>query len=147
MKTVPSARWILCLFGITLFAAIPAAAPARSTAAQPAQMIVAQNYYYAKPGKVDEVYRWRLHASDVRARLGFARGRVLRHIHKPGARNSDVPDVVWECVYPSEAARARDYAAVTANPEFQGVEKHMLTLLRRFEAGAYEVQEAPQDTH
>ena len=73
---------------------------------------------------------------------------MLRHIHKAGAAGSDaVPDVVWECVYPSEAARARDYAEITANAEFQGVEKHMMTLLRRFEAGAYDVQEAPENTH
>jgi hypothetical protein len=45
--------------------------------AAPSQPLVVQNYYYALPGKAADVYLWRLHASDVRAKLGLARGRVL----------------------------------------------------------------------
>lgn len=48
-----------------------------------------------------------------------------------------MPDVVWECEYSPELAHKRDYVAITANREFQGVERHMETLLRRFDAGTY----------
>ena len=44
------------------------------------KMMVVHNGYYAKPGQAEAVYQWRLHASDVRAQLGFPPGRVLRRI-------------------------------------------------------------------
>lgn len=79
-----------------------------------------------------------MHASDVHARLGFRRGRVLRHTgHASAGTSATMPDVVWEGGYPSEQARKRDYAAIIGNPEFQGVEQPMETLLRRFDAGLY----------
>src|SRR5271170_16851 len=58
--------------------------------------IVVQNFYYALPGKADEVYRWRMHASEVRRRLGLAVGRVLRRTPASGADADDagLPDVV-----------------------------------------------------
>jgi hypothetical protein len=104
--------------------------------------VVVQNYYYAKPGKADEVYRWRLHASDVRAKLGFARGRVLRRINTGNQTSAaqELPDVIWECEYPTIKDRERDASALSASPEFQAVQKHMGTLVRRFERGAYRVQ-------
>jgi hypothetical protein len=107
------------------------------------RVIVVQNYYYANPGQADEVYRWRLHASDVREKLGFPRGRVLR---QGGSRNetsgpNELPDVIWECEYPSIEARERDAKEVAAAPEFQAVQKHMGTLIRRFERGTYEAEE------
>lgn len=116
----------------------------RSDHRQPGAIVV-QNYYYAKAGKADEVYRWRLHASDVRAKLGFPRGRVL---HRIGAdlqavASEDLPDVIWECEYASAEARERDSRAVGANSEFQEVQKHMGTLTRRFARGRYEVEEPP----
>lgn len=119
-------------------AAGAAHAATRAVDRQPTTLI-AMNFYYAKPGKADEVYRWRLHASDVRARLGYPRGRVLRRVGK----HSGLADVIWECDYPSREVRARDYAAINAEPEFQAVERHMETLLTRFRASAFEVQATP----
>lgn len=147
MKTVAAASRFLCgtAIAVTVLTVMPAsvASPAHSGP------VMAENYYYAKPGKAAEVYRWRLHASDVRARLGFPRGRVLRYIGKaaPAGTSGDVPDVIWECEYASEQARVRDYAAITANPAFQAVEKHMETLLRRFESGTYQVQKRSNHMH
>lgn len=114
-----------------------------ATAEKPADRstaIVVQNYYYAKPGQADAVYRWRLHASDVREKLGFPRGRVLlRKATAPGS-TEELPDVIWECEYPSLEARDQDSKAVGATPEFQAVQDHMATLIRRFERGVYEVE-------
>jgi hypothetical protein len=107
-------------------------------------VIVVHNYYYAQPGREEEVFRWRLHASDVREKLGFPRGRVLRLSRgTEGMRStSEVPDVIWECEYPDIEARERDVKAVEATPEFQAVQKHMRTLYRRFKRGMYVMEES-----
>jgi hypothetical protein len=80
--------------------------------AAPSQPLVVQNYYYALPGKAADVYLWRLHASDVRAKLGLARGRVLRRVSNPKSDNvlPALPDVIWECDYSSAEAREADVA-------------------------------------
>lgn len=67
--------------------------------------IVYQNRYYAKPGKEEETYRWRVHASDVLERLGVPRGQVFR-----GA-GGDQPDVIWQLeLDPAAAERANKRA-------------------------------------
>jgi hypothetical protein len=106
--------------------------------------IVVQNFYYALPGKADEVYRWRLHASEVRARLGLAVGRVLRLTPASGtdSGDSELPDVVWECEYPNAQARAADLARLDASREFVPVEAHMQTLIRRFQRAVFAVSGA-----
>lgn len=48
-----------------------------------------------------------------------------------------MPDVVWECEYPSGQARKRDDAAISGNPAFQRVEQPVETLFRRFAAGTF----------
>lgn len=141
MRRLGVAVCVALIPAFTTMAAAPHAAPASVHRQQIA--VVAMNFYYAKPGKADEVYRWRLHASDVRAALGFPRGRVLRRLGKTG----ELADVVWECDYPSRQARARDYAAINASPEFQAVERHMETLLRRFRATSYGVAATPAAGH
>ena len=96
--------------------------------------IVVHNLYYAKPGQAEAVYQWRLHASNVRAQLGFPRGRVLRRVDdatepKPWPQ----PDVIWECDYASLAEREQDARAVESTPAFQAVMRHMRTLIDHFE--------------
>ena len=59
------------------------------------------NGIWAKSGKAKEVYRWRLHACDVREKIGLPRGRVFRR----QGDSATLPDVVWQIVYPNEAAR------------------------------------------
>lgn len=104
--------------------------------------IVVQNFYYALPGKADEVYLWRLHASEVRTRLGLAVGRVLRRapaLSGDGIGEADWPDVVWECEYPNLQARAAHLARLDASREFDAVEAHMKTLIREFRRGIFTV--------
>lgn len=104
--------------------------------------IVVQNSYYALPGKEEEVYRWRLHASDVRAKLGLLRGRILRRIAV--AENVEdslmLPDVIWECEYPSNEARLNERKRLAESAEFNEVKRHMKTLLRSFQRGIFEVR-------
>ena len=99
-----------------------------------------------RPGRAEEVFRWRLHASDVREKLGFPRGRVLRYRGSPEEMraSNELPDVIWECEYPSLDARERDTQAVIATAEFQAVQQYMRTLIRRFERGTYEVEASPK---
>src|SRR5450432_965964 len=91
----------------------------------PPDKVVVQNYYYAKPGRADEVYRWRLHASDVRVNLGFARGRVLRGIDSIDQEGDakERPDVIWECDYASMADRERESKALGTSDEFKKVQE------------------------
>jgi hypothetical protein len=104
----------------------------------PAGRIIVQNYYYALPGKVNEVYELRLHASDVRGSLGLPRGRVLRRTKTAGS-SADLPDVIWECEYPSAAAREKDVKVLGNIEEFERVERRMDTLLRKFQRAQFTV--------
>jgi hypothetical protein len=137
-----SSRLLRAVALLLLCAGAPAAPPdhAPQPSAPPAGAIVVQNYYYARSGKADEVYAWRIHASDVRVRLGLPRGRILRRV--PDARSigsaSAMADVIWECDYPSLAARAAEVARLGASAEFAAVEKHMDTLIRDFRRAVFE---------
>jgi hypothetical protein len=115
-------------------------APAQVGAAPASRVLVVQNYYYALPGKATDVYQWRLHASDVRAQLGLARGRVLRRVPDPKTDNltAALPDVIWECEYSSPEAREADVARLGKSGEFDAVEKHMETLIRDFRRVMFE---------
>jgi len=104
--------------------------------AQEVKPIVVQNIYYPKPGKEDEVYQWRLHASDVRAQLGLPYGRVLKKLSGDATYF-----VVWECDYSSLAAREADVKALDQSPEFTKVQEHMGTLIQKFERNIWEVKE------
>ena len=99
--------------------------PAR---AQQTQRFIVQNNYWALPGKAEEVFQWRIHASDVRERLGLPRGQVLRR----QGNSETLPDVIWQMEYQDEAERLADIKVADV-PEFQEVQKHMSTLTRRFE--------------
>ena len=137
---------VLCV-GAVLAAMVSAqrastAVPSRHPG-EPSTRLVVQNYYYAKPGKAEEVYQWRLHASEVRAGLGLARGRVLKRLRSPDdpIDNTDLPDVVWECEYVSPAAREADLARLDASGKFVPVEKHMEGLIRQFRRLIFEIAE------
>lgn len=114
-------------------AAPPAVAPAKPTFAvpDPPRRIVFQNRYYAKPGKAEEVYQWRLHASDVRVALGLRRGQVYR-----GA-GGDQPDAVWQLELSPEEAAAELERGNVVSAQFDPVAEHMSTLLRHFERRRY----------
>jgi hypothetical protein len=107
----------------------------------PQHRIVVQNYYYALPGKSEEVYELRLHASAVRASLGLARGRVLRRTADPTAKapSAPLPDVIWECEYASASARESDVAALGRSEEFQQIEKRMDSLLEHFQRAVFTI--------
>ena len=101
------------------------------TAPKAKSPVIEQTEYFALPGKSEEVYRWRIHACDVREKIGLPRGRVLRR-----EGNSDtLADVMWQIEYPDEAARERDLKVRAESSEFEAVRSHMNTLIRHFERG------------
>ena len=102
-----------------------------------AETIVIQNYYWAKAGKAQQVYEHRLHASEVRRKLGLPAGRVLK---RSGA-DGEGPDVIWECEYASERAREEDLRALADSGAFEAVTGKMGTLIDRFERGMYVVNQ------
>lgn len=106
------------------------AAPSAATG-EP-RRIVYQNRYYAKPGKEEETYRWRLHASDVLEELGVPRGQVFR-----GAGGGQ-PDVIWQLELDPAAADRANKRAGEVKKQFDPVMEHMATLVRFFESSRYE---------
>ena len=104
--------------------------------AQEKKAILVQNAYYPKTGKEEEVFQWRLHASDVRAKLGLLKGRVLKKISGNGG-----PYVLWVCEYPSMETREKDVALLDQSEEFKKVQEHMGTLIEKFERFVWEINE------
>jgi hypothetical protein len=97
--------------------------------------IVEQTEYFALPGKAEEVYRWRIHACDVREKIGLPRGRVLRR----EGDSDTLPDVMWQIEYSDDAARQRDLKIRAESSEFTAVRDHMNTLTRHFERGFWQL--------
>jgi hypothetical protein len=120
---------------IIIIAAVVGAAGATGDSGR---RIIEQTEYWASPGKAEEVYQWRLHACDVRERIGLPRGRVLRR----HGESSTLPDIVWQIEYPNEQARLKDLQVRDQSPEFKAVRDHMDTLIRHFERGFW-VPEGP----
>ncbi len=99
--------------------------------ANPSGRVLAQNRYWAKSGKADEVYRWRMHASDVQAEMGLRRGRVFR-----GAGGEE-PDVIWQVELTPDEVDEFSRTQKERMAVFQPVMDRMSTLLRRFESSSY----------
>jgi class 3 adenylate cyclase len=100
--------------------------------------VVVHNAYWAKPGLEEAVYLHRLHANEVRARVGLPTGRVLRRV----GGDDTLHDVVWECEYRSQAAREADVEALVASGVFEPVMERMETLIVRFERSMWQATES-----
>ena len=102
---------------------------------QPGGVTVLQVFYYAKPGKADEVLSHRQHVSDILEKLGLPRGRVMRRV----GGSDDQPDVMWECEFPNVAARDHFLEVAAASSEFVEARKYMTTLVSKAERRDWEV--------
>ena len=94
--------------------------------------IVAQNWYFAKPGNAGDVYKLRLHACDVLLRIGVAPGEVFR------GRGGSEPDALWQVEFASRDAAREARRRVAASSEFTAVQERMGKLIRRFETSLYQ---------
>jgi hypothetical protein len=101
------------------------------SAPKAARTIVEQTSYFALPGKAEDVYRVRLHASDVLEKLGLPRGHVLRR----QGNSETLPDVME---YPDEAGHQRSLKIRLESPEFRAVRDEMKTLISHADLGIWE---------
>ena len=101
-------------------------------------MIVERTHYYAKPGRAVDVLATRRRASEIRVRLGLARGVILVAAGHEGAG----PDVAWEGAFESPEAHTRDLEVRAASEEFAAVRAEMGSLLVRFERHLWSRDEA-----
>jgi hypothetical protein len=99
-------------------------------AAARSERVVVQNRYYAKAGKAEEVYQWRVHACDVLVQLGLNPGHVFR------GTGGVEPDAVWQVELDPENV-ARETQIERDSPAFQEVMEHMGKLIRRFERSRF----------
>ena len=96
-------------------------------------MIISYNFYYARPGNAAAVLRQRILASDVRARLGLPRGRIISKVEG----DDDFPDVIWRLEFADMATQNADMQARAASAEFETIRHGMRQLYRRFERPLY----------
>lgn len=96
-------------------------------------MIISYNFYYARPGNAATVLQQRIKASDVRAKLGLQRGRIISKAEGDG----DWPDVIWRLDFADMAAQDADMQARADSPEFEAIRQGMRQLYRRFERPLY----------
>ncbi|MVM29314.1 hypothetical protein GO755_04660 [Spirosoma sp. HMF4905] len=122
-KSASLHKYLMSIFLLVLLSSL-----SLDSMAQVTDTILVQNLYFPKPGKEEEVFKWRLHASEVRAKLGLPKGRVLKKLSGSGG-----PFVIWECQYPSLEAREKDVTILDKSDEFKEVQAHMSTLLDKFE--------------
>lgn len=88
--------------------------------ASPPYHIVIQNLYFPKPGKEKEVYKLRIHASNILEKLGVPKGRVLERMNI-----KDRPYVMWECNYHSMKERMKIIKIVNKSKRFKKIEARM----------------------
>lgn len=96
-------------------------------------MIVSYNFYYARPGNAAAVLRQRIKASDIRARLGLPRGRIISRL----GGDDDWPDVIWRLDFAGMTEQDTDMRIRAASPEFEAIRHGMRQLYRRFERPLY----------
>jgi len=97
--------------------------------------IVVQNQYFPKPGKEKEVYKLRLHASEILVKLGLPKGRVLKRTNL-----SDRLYVMWECDYSSIEESKKGMKIVSGSAGFKRLESKMGTLVNGFKRYIWEVE-------
>jgi hypothetical protein len=103
--------------------------------AQESKKIIVMNQYWAKDGMIEEVYKHRLYASQVRRNLGLKVGRVLL-ISKT---DNESAHVIWECEYASIEDRNKDTQLLMESGQFDEVMEKMGTLTDHFKRTIYEV--------
>jgi hypothetical protein len=87
--------------------------------------IIEQTSYYAKAGMAEAVYQQRIHASEIRQKIGLPPGQVFRRVGGTG----DLPNA---------DAMERDLDVRAQSREFEEVRVKMRTLYGNFSRGFYQ---------
>jgi hypothetical protein len=127
---VPISCFVL---GAGSVAAIFAAQQGREPLQLGAGSVIEQTAYFAKPGLVDKVYEQRIHANEVREKIGLSAGRIFRRVGGTG----DLADVIWQLEYADQQALDHDLEVRAKSREFEQVRATMSTLTDKFSRGFY----------
>jgi len=121
-------------FAITLFFVSYCNRNTASPNSLKSNSIIIQNYYYAKPGKEEEVLQWRIHACEVLEEIGVPAGRVVKclNLKMNDVTPRDEPDVIAIVEYPDTASLNKASRLIASSNKFRAIEKHMDSLLRDF---------------
>jgi hypothetical protein len=107
-------------------------------------MILVHQRYFAKPALREKVIDTRIEASRRLIELGVPSGRIWVPVRsadnlRTGAEESALPDVIWECTYPSLAAREEFRARQESDPQFHAIRTHQGTQLAQWLREHYEL--------
>jgi hypothetical protein len=91
-------------------------------------MILVQQRYFARPGLRANVIETRLEASQRLLDLGVPAGELW----VPARDDPGLPDVIWNCVYPSMDERERIRALQESDPTFHGIRTRQGTQVQQF---------------
>jgi hypothetical protein len=103
-------------------------------------MILVHQRYFAKPGLQNRVIDTRVEASRRLAALGVPAGQIWVPVREEANLGADVlPDVIWECTYPSRQERERIRVLQEGAPTFHSIRTHQGTQLARWVREHYQL--------
>jgi len=100
------------------------------------RMILVHQRYFAAPGLVDRVVETRVEASRRLVELGVPAGEIWVPA-RDAARTDGLPDVIWECTYPTLEERERVRAFQESDPTFHAIRSRQGAQLARWEREHY----------
>ncbi|MGH2404922.1 MAG: hypothetical protein ACRDGN_10720 [bacterium] len=91
-------------------------------------MILVHQRYFAKPGLRERVLETRLEASRRLLELGVPAGELW----VPAREDAGMPDVIWNCTYPSMDERERIRTLQESDHAFHGIRTRQGSLVQQF---------------
>ncbi len=91
-------------------------------------MILVQQRYFARPGLREKVLATRLEASRRLLELGVPAGELW----VPARDDPGVPDIIWNCTYPSMDERERIQVLQESDQTFAGIRTRQGTQVQQF---------------
>jgi hypothetical protein len=114
-------------------------------------MILVHQRYFAKPALREQVIATRIEASRRLLELGVPAGKIWVPVQgvnnvRIAAGADALPDVIWECTYPSLATREEYRARQESDPQFHAIRTHQGTQLSQWLREHYELVELTDKT-
>jgi len=96
-------------------------------------MILVHQRYFATPGLRERVIETRVEASQRLKGLGVPAGQIWVPVRvEAGISDAGLPDVIWECTYPSLEERERVRTLQESDPAFHAIRTRQGTQLTRW---------------
>jgi hypothetical protein len=105
-------------------------------------MILVHQRYFAKPGLREQVIETRIEASRRLADLGVPVGQIWVPVRgRAGIDDAGLPDLIWECTYPTLEEREAIRARQESDPRFHAIRTHQGTQLAQWVREHYRLLE------